>query len=181
MYLRAVLMLVVCAFAAQADKTYKPGEYELYNEVTKDLVSNNFSKAASDLDSWKAKIPESDYGGDRAVLYMKAYMGAKQWSKALDKAAEVLPQMGALFADPKDGPGQALQILFNAAVATPLVPDPTPAEAAAGEQAARQLMSFVSPSARGERCKTGPNSNRMCRRRPKPPCSPWLCCPATGP
>jgi tetratricopeptide (TPR) repeat protein len=142
MYLHAIAVLVLCAFAAHAEKTYKPGEYDLYNEAIKDLGANNFSKAIADLDTWKAKIPESDYAGDRAVLFMKACMGAKQWARALDETAEVLPRMNTLFSDPKDGPGQALQILFNAAVATPQVAAPTPAQTAAGEQAARQLMSF---------------------------------------
>jgi tetratricopeptide (TPR) repeat protein len=139
---RSVAILTLCACAAFADKTYKPGEYELYNEVTKDLVANNFTKAIADLDAWKAKVPETDYASDRAVLYMKSYMGAKQWAKALDLTSEVLPLMSSLFADPKDGPGQELQILFNAAAATPLLADPTPAETTAAEQAARRLMSF---------------------------------------
>jgi tetratricopeptide (TPR) repeat protein len=139
---RALAILALCALAAEAQKAYKPGEYDLYNEVTKDLVSNNFTKAIADLDAWKSKIPESDYNSDRAVLCMRAYMGARQWAKALDLTAEILPQMSALFGDPQNGPGQALQILFNAAVATPQVADPTPSQAAAGEQAARQLMSF---------------------------------------
>jgi tetratricopeptide (TPR) repeat protein len=135
-------VLALCAFAAQADKTYKPGEYDLFNEASKDLVANNFTKAITDLDAWKAKVPETDYAADRAVLYMKAYMGAKQWAKALDLTAEVLPHMDTLFADPKEGPGQELQILFNAAAATPQVANPTPAEADAAQQAAHRLMTF---------------------------------------
>jgi len=139
---RTLSVLGLCAFAAAAQKNYKPGEYELYNEVIKDMGPNNFTKAVADLDVWKARCPESDYASDRAVLYMKSYMGAKQWAKALDLTSELLPQMNTLFSDPQNGPGQALQILFNAAVATPQVPDPTPSEAAAGEQAARRLMTF---------------------------------------
>ncbi len=142
MKLYATAILVVCAFTAHADKTYKPGEYELFNEVIKDLNANNFTKALADLDSWKSKMPETDYQGDRAVLFMKAYMGAKQYQKALDLAAEVLPQSSTLFADPKEGPGQELQILFNAAAAAPQVPDPTPAEIEAAQQAARKLIAF---------------------------------------
>jgi hypothetical protein len=139
---RSVSVLLLCAVAALADKTYKPGEYDLYNEVTKDLLANNFTKALADLDTWQSKIPESDYNSDRAVLFMKACMGAKQWSRALDQAAAVLPKIDTLFADPKDGPGQELQILFNATSAAPLVADPTPEQAAAGEQAARKLIAF---------------------------------------
>ena len=142
MQLRTIAILVVCAFAARADKTYKPGEYDLYNEVIKDVGANNFTKAITDLDTWKTKIPDSDYRSDREVLCMRAYMGAKQWSKALDEASTVLPQMDALFGDPKDGPGQSLQILFNAAAAAPQVPDPSPEEASAAAQAARQLLAF---------------------------------------
>ncbi len=142
MKLRTISMLIVCVLAAWAEKTYKPGEYDLYNEVTKDLGANNFAKAITDLDTWKSKIPQSDYESERAVLYIKAYMGARQWAKALDLASEVMPHMDTLFADPKDGPGEALQILFNAAAAAPLVPAPSPAEADAAKQAARQLMTF---------------------------------------
>lgn len=139
---RSVSILVLCAAGALADKAYKPGEYDLYNEVTKDLLANNFTKGVTDLELWKSKIPDTDYSAERAVLFMKAYMGAKQWPQALDLTAELLPQLDTLFADPKDGPGQALQVLFNAASATPLVADPRPAQAAAGEQAARLLMKF---------------------------------------
>jgi tetratricopeptide (TPR) repeat protein len=140
---RNVAVLALCAFAVQAaDKTYKPGEYDMFNEVTKDLTANNFTKAITDLDAWKAKYAETDYAGDRAVLYMKAYMGAKQFKKALDLAAEVMPNIDKLFADPKDGPGLELQILFNGTVATPQVPDPTPEELSAGEQAAKKLLAF---------------------------------------
>src|SRR5581483_2042073 len=139
---RITLALVLCAFAAQAAKTYRPGEYELFNEVFKDINANNFTKAVADLDAWKSKIPETDYESDRAVLYMKSYSGAKQWAKALDLTAELLPKFDTLFADPQAGPGQALQILFGAAVAAPQVPDPTPAESAAAAGAAHRLMAF---------------------------------------
>ncbi len=147
MYSIARSVAVCAAFAllaqAQTQKNYRPGEYDIYNEVIKDLGKNDFAKMITDIDAWKQKAPDSDYSADRMVLSMKAYMGAKEYGKAVDLAAEVL-STGAdkVFADPKDGPGQALQILYSATVAVPAVATPTPAQLTAGEQAARQLMSF---------------------------------------
>ena len=71
------------ALAQQApapQKNYQnQGEYEIYNEVTKDFAGNNFTKAIADLDTWKQKYPVSDYSPDGEVLYVKSYMGAKQY------------------------------------------------------------------------------------------------------
>lgn len=140
----AMAVLTGLAYADQAgQKNYQPGEYEIYNEVSKDFNGNNFTKALTGLDTWKQKCPVSDYSGDREVLYMKSYMGAKQWGKAVDQAGELLSKgLESVFANPKEGPGQMLQILYNATLAVPFVVNPTPDELAAGEKAARQLMSF---------------------------------------
>ncbi|HEV3199098.1 MAG TPA: hypothetical protein VGZ73_14395 [Bryobacteraceae bacterium] len=119
------------------------GEYNIYNEVTKDFAANNFTKAISDLDTWKQKYPVSDYSGDREVLYVKSYMGAKQYGKAVDQVGDLLSTgLDKVFSNPKEGPGQMLQVLYNATVAVPAVANPTPEELATGDKVARQLMSF---------------------------------------
>ncbi|HLK66839.1 MAG TPA: hypothetical protein VKU19_25575 [Bryobacteraceae bacterium] len=130
--------------AAAPQKNYKSqAEYEIYNEAAKDFGANNFAKAITDLDTWKQQFPESDYSGDREVLYIKSYMGAKQYGKALDEAADLFSKgLDKVFSNPKDGPGQMLQILYNATVAVPAVTNPTPAQLSAGSQAARQLLTF---------------------------------------
>lgn len=135
------------AFAQPApapQKNYQnQGEYQIYDEVTKDFAGNNFTKAIADLDTWKQKYPVSDYSGDREVWYTKSYMGAKQYGKAVDQAGELLSKgLDSVFSNPKEGPGQMLQILYNATVAVPVVANPTAEELAIGDKAARQLMSF---------------------------------------
>src|ERR1019366_6913338 len=43
---------------APAPKAVKDqGEYDIYNEVTKDMVAKNFTKMITDLDTWKQKYP----------------------------------------------------------------------------------------------------------------------------
>jgi tetratricopeptide (TPR) repeat protein len=135
------------AFAQQAaapQKNYQnQGEYEIYNEVTKDYAGNNFTKAIADLDTWKEKYPVSDYGGDREVWYVKSYMAAKQYGKAVDQAGELLSKgLDSVFSNPKEGPGQMLQILWNATVAVPVVVNPTAEQLATGDKVARRLMAF---------------------------------------
>jgi hypothetical protein len=144
MYPKCVVTILLAAAvaAAQPAKPYKNGEYEAYNAVIKDAGANDWTRAIADLDAWKQLCPQSDYEPERQVLYIKAYAAAKQPAKVLDRAAELLPGLDALFADPKDGPGQAVQVLYNATVAVAQVPDPTPRQAAAGEDAARRLMVF---------------------------------------
>ena len=129
------------AYAQQPapQKNYKDqAEYEIYNEVIKGFTANNFTKAIADLDTWKQKYPVSDYSGDREVLYMKSYMGAKQYGKAVDQAGELLSRgLDKVFSDPKEGPGQMLQILYNATAAVPAVVNPTTEELAIGDTRSR--------------------------------------------
>ncbi len=136
---RAVLTVAFCATLAHAQKQYKPGEYEAYNAVVKDVVANNFAQALADLDTWSRQFPQSDYAPDREVLYVKTFVGGKQWAKAVDKTGELMAKgIDAFFPDPKD----ALQVLYNATIAIPMVAGPSPAEVAAGDAAARALLTF---------------------------------------
>ena len=121
------------------------GEYDLYNQVIKDVTGNNFAKAITDLDTWKQKYPDSDYKSDRLYFYITAYNGLNQPTKVLDAAGELLSgDLKAAFPDPK----QQLQVLypsaFNAAkLAADNAASPTPGELAAGEKAAQELTAFA--------------------------------------
>jgi hypothetical protein len=137
-----VTILLATVAAAQQGKQYRNGEYEAYNAVVKDATANQWTRAIEDLDAWTKLAPQSDYEAERQVLYMKAYLSAKQPERAVERAAESLPRLGTLFADPKDGPGQELQVLYNATMAVAQLKDPTPRQAAAGEDAARRLLAF---------------------------------------
>ena len=78
--------------AAPEKKPKDQGEYDIYNEVLKDInpASPNFAKALTDLDTWKQKYPESDFKDERLYYYVEAYNGTKQFAKAVDTAAELL-------------------------------------------------------------------------------------------
>src|SRR5258705_6039407 len=41
------------------------GEYDIYNEVSKDVLARNFAKALTDLATWTQKYPESEYKDER--------------------------------------------------------------------------------------------------------------------
>ena len=62
--------------AAAPKKEYKPGEFELYDAAAKAVAAQNFTKALSDLDAWKQKVPNSDYANERSVLLIQSYGGA---------------------------------------------------------------------------------------------------------
>jgi len=134
------------AHAQAKEKKYKDNaEYDIFNEVTKDLNPSapNFTKAITDLDTWKQKYPDSDFKDTRAVLYLTAYSGAKQFNKEIAAAGEILSQdLDTVYADPKQGPRDVLTILYTTAVAIQQIPNPTPAEIATGEKAAKLLMNF---------------------------------------
>jgi hypothetical protein len=134
-----------CSVAAAAEKQFRPGESELYNEVLKDLGGTNFAKALVDLAAWRQKDPDSDYKDDRSALYVQTYAASNQPARALDAAAELFSKdLNAAFTGPA-GQAAIIRLLYNAVWAVSQVANPTPAELAAGEQAARQLMVYDQP------------------------------------
>jgi len=145
---KCVLLSVAgaAALAAQANpgKQYKdPQEFDAYNAVIKDMTANNPAQAITDLDAWKKKYPQTDYQAEREVLCMKAFIAAKRYAQAVDEAGVVMDKgLEAVFADSKDGPGQELQLLYNAIVSVPMIADPTPAEVAAGRAVAQRLQAL---------------------------------------
>jgi outer membrane protein assembly factor BamD (BamD/ComL family) len=129
--------------AAQKKQPKDQGEFDIYNDVIKDVSTNNFTKALTDLDTWKQKYPNSDYEDDREVLYVQAYNGAKQPAKALDTAAPLVARdLDAVFTDSVSGPQQVVKVLFTAALAVQQVPNPTPDELATGAKAAQMLLDY---------------------------------------
>ena len=137
-----------------AEKKVKDqGEYDIYNDVTKDLLAAQqapqtgraaaFTKMITDLDTWKQKYPGSDYKDDRSVFYIQAYAGAGQPAKAVDEAGTLMARdLKTVFNDPKDGPKQQLTVLFTAATAITQIPSPSAEELATATKAAQQLMEY---------------------------------------
>jgi hypothetical protein len=128
---------VLCSVAEAAEKQLKPGESDVYNDVVKDLSGTNFTKALVDLDKWRQMVPDSDFKDERAAFYVHAYAGTNQPAKALDAAGELLS---------KDlGQPAIIRVLYNAVWAVSQVANPTPAQLATGEKAARQLLVYDQP------------------------------------
>jgi TolA-binding protein len=132
------------AAPAPAEKKVKDqGEYDIYNDVTKDMLAKNFAKAITDLDTWKQKYPASDYQYDRSVFYIQAYSANKQPAKALDESGALMAKdLKTVLNDRKNGPSQQLTVLFTATTAILQVPTPTADEVATATKAAQQLADY---------------------------------------
>jgi hypothetical protein len=94
------------AFAqAPAGKQWKPGEYEIYEPITKETQP---AKRLELLDGWKQKFPTSDYSDVRQQAYLQTYsqiltgaystQNADQLALASRVAADVLANLDSLFA-----------------------------------------------------------------------------------
>jgi hypothetical protein len=134
---------VPAAYAQAAEKKWKSqAEYDLYNAIGKDFAAQNFTKALTDLDAWKQQTPDSDYKNQRELMYVQAYNSSKQPGKALDAGAPLLANMDTLYPDAKD----QLNLLYTLTIAVQQAaqqqPEPTPAQVATGEKAARALLNF---------------------------------------
>jgi len=130
------------AHAQAAEKKLKDTqEYDLFNDVIKDIQSQNFAKAITDLDTWKSKYPESDYKDDRLYYYIQAYSGAKQQPKVLEAAAQLMQKdINTEFAkDPKI----ILGAYYQSAIAITGIKDPTPEQAATAKKAAEALLAYA--------------------------------------
>jgi len=141
--MRWVAFMVLCAFACgQSPKNYKDhGEYDLYNEVAKDFAANNSSKALTDLERWSEKYPDSDFKGDRQMLYVQAYAGINQMAKAIDAAGSILA---------KDQPASGnsasmLRLLYTVVSAIQRVPDASAQQIATAAKAAHLLENYDAP------------------------------------
>ena len=129
--------------AAQPEKKPKDtGEYDIINEVIKDLSGANPQKTLTDLNAWAQKYPETDYKDDRLFYFMQAYssMQPPQPDKVLDYGAQLMAKdLKAALPDAS----QILRALYLITANTPFVKDPTPAQFAIGQKAAKDLQAFV--------------------------------------
>jgi hypothetical protein len=135
----------LCSLAFAADKQFKPGESELYNLVIADLGGTKLAKALADLDVWREKYPDSDFRDDRAALYVQTHAMSNQPAKALDAASELLSKDLAAAFPGAQGQPVIIRLLYNAVWAVSQMPNPTAAELATGEKAARQLLAYDQP------------------------------------
>lgn len=135
---------VQTAHGQAAKKNWKDqGEYDMFNAVGGSLAKNDFAKALADLDAWKQKYPTSDFKDEFTVLYIQTYAGAKQPSKAIDVAGDLINKgVDQAFPDPASGPGNAIKVLFTTVVAITQVPEPTAEELATADKAAHQLADY---------------------------------------
>ncbi|MBZ5584919.1 MAG: hypothetical protein LAQ30_22455, partial [Acidobacteriia bacterium] len=129
--------------AAQPEKKPKDTiEYDLINEVIKDLAVPNSQKAITDLNTWTQKYPESDFKDDRLFYYQQAYSKMKppDSEKVLDYGGQLMAKdLKTAFKDP----ASILQILYNTATAVQAIPSPTPQQLATAEKAANELQAFI--------------------------------------
>ena len=129
--------------AAQPEKKPKDtGEYDIINEVIKDVNGTDFQKTVTDLNTWTQKYPESDYKDDRLFYFMQAYGAVQppQPDKVLEYGAQLLAK--DLKATLKE-PANIVQALYAITANAPTVKDPTPAQLAIGGQAAKELLAYV--------------------------------------
>jgi hypothetical protein len=133
--------LLVTAAHAQQSKNYKSqAEFQIYTAVTADFAANNFSKALTDLDSWKKDFPESDFADDRLLLYVQAYAGAKQPAKALEDARSLFARSDVETA--VGGPANMVKLLYTAAIVIQQIPAPSNEDLELAAKCARQLLAY---------------------------------------
>jgi hypothetical protein len=144
--LTVFVCLMLAALLAQGQKAEKKpkdqGEYDIYNEVLKDINGSSFAKALSDLDTWKQKYADTDYSDERKAFYVQAYAGAGQPAKSVDAAGELLSRdLETIFPGPA-GQATVIRLLYNAAWAISHVPNPTAEQLAVGDKAAHRLLDY---------------------------------------
>jgi hypothetical protein len=133
------------AAPAAQKKPKDNAEYDIFNEVIKDIQGNNSAKAVTDLDTWSQKYPESDYKDDRLYYYMQAYSKANppQPAKVVDYGTQLVNKgLKNTFSDPQ-GPTVILNVLYLLTATVPTLPNPTPDQIALGEKAAHDLLDYV--------------------------------------
>ena len=139
----AGLAQVAGAQSAPAEKKYKDGEFDIYSAAANDVKGGNFAQAIKDLDTWKQKFADTDFKNERQALYILAYSGAGQFDKTVDAAAPMITAgVDTVFSDPKDGPGQAIRVLFAAVTSIVRIPNPSAEQLAIGDKAAHQLLDY---------------------------------------
>ena len=141
-----IAALTVFSLVSLAQKKPKDtAEYEIFNEVVKDITGNNSAKAVTDLDSWTQKYPDSDYKDDRPYYYMQAYSKANppQPGKVVEYGAQLVAKdLKKTFSDAQ-GPTVILNVLYLLTATVPTLPNPTADQMALGEKAAHDLLEYL--------------------------------------
>src|SRR5436190_9795593 len=142
---RVVFALLTIGLAMAQDPSGKkllPGEFEIYNEIVKEINQKNFSKALVDIDAWRQKFPASAYADDGAALEVQTFAETRQPAKALDILSALMKRnLETVYPGP-DGQATVIRLLYSAAWAISQLADPTPDEVSTGQNAARQLMDY---------------------------------------
>ena len=144
-----VVMLATAPHAHAQAAQKKPkdnAEYDIFNNVIKDIQANNSAKAVTDLDTWTQKYPDSDFKDDRLYYYMQAYSKANppQPAKVIEYGEQLVNKgLQKTFNDPKQGPSVILNVLYLLTATVPTLPNPTPDQMALGEKAAHDLLDYV--------------------------------------
>jgi hypothetical protein len=123
-------------------------EYELLNEVVKDLQTNNPTEALADLDAWARKYPSSDYENERLYYYMDAYSKSNppQPAKVADLGSQLVAQgLRTIFPEPQQGTAISVNVLYLLATTVPMLPNPTAEQLALGQRAAHDLIDYYLP------------------------------------
>ncbi len=140
---------VIAHAQAPAPAQKKPknnAEFNIFNDVIKDIQANNSAKAVTDLDTWTQQFPDSDYKDDRLYYYMQAYSKANppQPAKVVEYGSQLMAKdLKATFNDPQQGPPVILNVLYLLTASVPSLPNPTPEQMALGEKAAHELLDYL--------------------------------------
>ncbi|HLK48106.1 MAG TPA: hypothetical protein VKT49_08230 [Bryobacteraceae bacterium] len=132
--------------AAAQKKPKDNAEYDIFNNVIKDIQANNSAKAVTDLDTWTQKYPDSDYKDDRLYYYMQAYSKANppQPAKVVEYGMQLVNKgLKTTFTDPQQGPTVILNVLYLLTATIPTLPNPTPDQMALGEKSAHDLLDYL--------------------------------------
>jgi hypothetical protein len=117
-------------------------EIAIYNEVIKDVQSNNPVKALQDLDTWAKKFPYSDLQNDRLYLYMQSYSRVKpaQPAKVVECGGQLMAKdLKTAFSDPES----ILVVLYLMTVNVGNIPNTSKDLLALGNRAARELLAYA--------------------------------------
>jgi len=134
------------AQGAPAQKQAKnTAEYNLIQDVVKDIQANNSAKAVTDLDTWSKDFPESDFKDDRLYYYMQAYSKANppQPAKVLDYGSQLVAKGLKNTFNDAQGPTIVLNVLYLLTATVPTLPNPTPEQIALGDKAAHDLLDYL--------------------------------------
>ncbi len=136
------------AAAAQSQKKYKDGEYEIYSGVFQD--ANDPAKQIKDLDAWAQKFPDSDYKDDRNYLYVLAYqkVSPPQPGRVLEFGSRLMAKdLNAILGAPSTEQVAGLPIkatimttLYSVAFNAAGLPNPTQDQVSLGDKAAHLLL-----------------------------------------